>query len=148
LIDIGSSQSSASLAYDDHFYPKYDLSAEEPPSAYLDRVCTTIPQSADSNPLIIGEWSLSPNDGSEYDEDFAPSDSTKPFYRQYWAAQVRAYEKNALGWVFWSWKTTGGRVGVDPRWNYRYAVEQGYIGRPDEAYDVEIPNESCKSLGA
>jgi glucan endo-1,6-beta-glucosidase len=41
---------------------------------------------------------------------------------QFFAAQVKGYEKTTSGWTFWSWKTTLG----DYRWTYKGELLPAY----------------------
>jgi hypothetical protein len=97
-------------AYDDHRYIKYDTSVTVSKDSYISTSCN---DNLDSNtPTIIGEFCLSPPDDVQWDSDWAP-DSNKDFYKQWFAAQVQAYEKQQ-GWIFWTWKSQLG----DYRWSY------------------------------
>lgn len=122
--DWGSGEPSLNLkdpsqaAYDDHKYLKYANSPiEDDPAAYLHVSChdDRVAGSSDDRPLIVGEWSLSPPDESQWDPQWEPSSNVE-FYQKWWAAQVIAYEKTA-GWFFWSWKAQLG----DYRWSYQGA---------------------------
>ena len=83
--------------------------------------------------MIVGEWSISPATAQEWSAEFNPNAAdAKAWYTKWWAAQVRAYEKQD-GWTFWSWKSDLG----DWRWSYSAAVEAGVIPRdPGQAYNI------------
>ena len=99
-------------AYDDHRYLKHANPAiDASPSAYLDASCHD--DRRRESPLIVGEWSLSPPDKVQGNSEWDPS-SNVDFYKKWWAAQVKAYEKTE-GWFFWSWKSQLG----DYRWSYQ-----------------------------
>ncbi len=70
------------------------------------------------HPVIIGEWSLALDPQSLQGLDAA---STEAAIRAYAGAQLIAYGQTA-GWFFWSYKTEG-----DGMWNYRAAVERGWL---------------------
>ena len=123
-------------AFDDHDYVKYSGIAADMPT-YLAHSCTSDRSSGQTSetPLIVGEWSLSVDSSVEGTADWAPSTHVE-WYKQWWAAQVMAYETTANGWIFWSWKTQGLN---DPRWDYRLAVELGIIdANPDVAYEMGV----------
>jgi len=111
-------------AYDDHRYLKYsddnginDPGTGKTPAAYLKESCYD--DRSGNWPLIVGEFSLSVANDLEWNPsyDFIP-DSHVAWYKQWFAAQIIAYEKQA-GWIFWSWKceAIGGRN--DWRWSYQ-----------------------------
>lgn len=112
------------LAFDNHRYLTY---SSVPPTKddYLKASCSdTFPSAENNKPLFIGEWSLAIKQEKEASDEFAPlNEKNHEWYTRWWAAQVRAYEKQK-GWVFWSWKT---ELGGDWRWSYQAAVEAGII---------------------
>ncbi|KAF5698981.1 murein transglycosylase [Fusarium globosum] len=100
-------------AFDDHRYLKWDTSVEASHEAYIEKSC-----SDDRNtdgPTIVGEWSLAVPDDVEKTNAWNPQ-TQKEFYTKWFSAQVHAYEKHTLGWVFWTWKAN---LGDDYRWSYR-----------------------------
>ncbi|EWG46381.1 hypothetical protein FVEG_06900 [Fusarium verticillioides 7600] len=100
-------------AFDDHRYLKWDTSVEVSHGAYIKKSC-----SDDRNtdgPTIVGEWSLAVPDDVEKTDAWNPQ-TQKEFYTKWFSAQVHAYEKHTLGWVFWTWKAN---LGDDYRWSYR-----------------------------
>jgi len=88
-------------------------------------------------PVIVGEWSLSVHDSAEWNSEFRlNSTDAVTWYKQWWAAQIMAYEKQA-GWIFWSWKADwiGGQN--EWRWSYQAAVSAGAIPRnPQDAFSM------------
>jgi hypothetical protein len=122
-------------AYDDHEYVKDVANLVQTKDAYLNYSCS---DSRTGNwPVIVGEWSLSaPSSSSEqWTGEWNPSQNVD-WYRQFWAAQLLAYEK-VQGWVFFTWKTTGSLN--DSRWDYQKAVALGIIAEdPDEAYTISV----------
>ena len=112
------------LAFDNHRYLTYS-SIPATKSDYIRTSCNdTVPSNDDNKPLVIGEWSLAVKQSFEWSDDFSPlREENHKWYRQWWASQVQAYEKE-MGWVFWSWKT---ELGGDWRWSYSGAVEAGII---------------------
>lgn len=46
----------------------------------------------------IGDCSTVTGDGSSFSSEY------KQFMRQFWEAQVDAYEGGANGWIYWCWK--------------------------------------------
>ncbi len=126
------------LAFDNHRYLTY---SPTPPTkaAYLNTSCRdTFPSKTRKGPLIIGEWSLAVKQSVEWTSDFSSlNKKNHEWYRQWWAAQVRAYEKQK-GWVFWSWKA---EMGADWRWSYKGAVEAGIIPKK---FDIDKVKEMAK----
>ncbi|KAJ4352982.1 hypothetical protein N0V95_003775 [Ascochyta clinopodiicola] len=114
----------AGLAFDTHRYLTYS-STPATKADYLRASCSDAFTSNDDNkPLVIGEWSLAIKQDVEWSDEFSPTrEENHEWYRQWWAAQVQAYEKQK-GWVMWSWKT---ELGGDWRWSYSGAVEAGII---------------------
>ena len=121
-------------AYDDHRYLKYsddnginDAGTGKTPAAYLKESCHD--DRSGNWPLIVSEFSLSVANDLEWNPsyDFIP-DSHVAWYKQWFAAQIIAYEKQA-GWVFWSWKcgAIGGRN--DWRWSYQGNLSPGNFER-------------------
>ncbi|KAL9578986.1 MAG: hypothetical protein Q9203_006893, partial [Teloschistes exilis] len=110
-------------AYDDHRYLKWsnDDGINSPgtgqtPAAYLRESCHD--DRGGNWPTIVGEFSLSVADNLEWSNPaFAPPDAHVDWYKKWFAAQIKAYEKQD-GWIFWSWKANwiGGRN--DWRWSY------------------------------
>ncbi|TQB67876.1 hypothetical protein MPDQ_004426 [Monascus purpureus] len=112
------------LAYDDHRYLKYNTSIAMTKDSYLSASCGENASDAQDTPVVVSEWSLSPAQAVEGSKAWAPeSKSNKKFYKKWFAAQVHAFEKGALGWVFWGWKQELG----DYRWGYQDAVNAGVI---------------------
>lgn len=100
-------------AFDDHRYLKWDTSVAVSHDSYVSTSCAD-DRNADG-PSIVGEWSIAVPDDVEQTAGWSPS-SQKAFYTKWFAAQVHAYEKSTLGWVFWSWKS---ELGDDYRWSYQ-----------------------------
>ena len=116
------------VAFDDHRYLKWANIEQSMPS-YIATSCSDTFGGNNNSPIIVGEWSLAVGSDVEGTPDWDPQ-SHKDWYKQWWGAQVQAYEKG-LGWYFWSWKV---QLGDDYRWGYRNAVEAGVIPtNPDEA---------------
>ncbi|KAH6644133.1 putative glucan endo-1,6-beta-glucosidase B [Boeremia exigua] len=111
------------LAFDNHRYLTYSPTPAEK-DAYLRASCGDSFASQGETPLVIGEWSLAIKQEKEWSDEFSPlRKENQEWYRQWWGAQVQAYERQK-GWVFWSWKT---ELGGDWRWSYSAAVEAGII---------------------
>ncbi|MCJ1483362.1 hypothetical protein MMC06_003529 [Schaereria dolodes] len=121
-------------AYDDHRYIKWAYPpVAENPAAYLSTSCND--DRGGNTPTIVGEWSLSVADDVQWSAEFDPT-ANVAWYKQWWAAQVMAYEKQE-GWIFWSWKTELG----DYRWGYKDAVAAGVIPTdPGQAYNLGACN--------
>ncbi|KAH8651919.1 glycoside hydrolase superfamily [Tricladium varicosporioides] len=114
------------MAYDDHRYTKWDNSVPVTKPAYISDACHNNRNRENRSPMVVGEFSISPPDNVQWSSDWEPSsDNNKNFYRQWFAAQVLAYETQTNGWVFWSWKSNLG----DYRWSYQDAVAAGVIPR-------------------
>ncbi|KAJ7285147.1 exo-beta-1,3-glucanase [Mycena rebaudengoi] len=105
-----------------------------------------------TNWLFIGEWTaastdcaiskkLNPwNDGARYDGTHPGSPAvgnctasitgkgekfsaeTKTFLSQFWEAQATTFEKNANGWIFWTWKHE-----TSDEWSYKAGLQYGWI---------------------
>ena len=120
-------------AYDDHRYLKYttDNGLNQPgagstPAAYLQLSCHD--DRGGNWPTIVGEFSLSVADNLEWDDpDFAPPDDHVEWYKQWFAAQIIAYERQD-GWFFWSWKADYIAGRNDWRWSYQgeFAVRSAW----------------------
>jgi aryl-phospho-beta-D-glucosidase BglC (GH1 family) len=116
-------------SFDDHRYLKWATTIEQSKPSYIATSCSDTFGGNDNSPIVVGEWSLAVDDAQEANADWEPQ-GNKDFYKQWFGAQVQAYEKG-LGWFFWSWKV---QLGDDYRWGYRNAVEAGVIpGNPDDA---------------
>ncbi|KAF3010966.1 hypothetical protein E8E13_010476 [Curvularia kusanoi] len=117
-------QDASNLAFDNHRYLTYSPTPATK-NDYLRASCgDEFPSDTDNKPLVIGEWSLAIKQEAEWSDEFSPiKEENHEWYRQWWAAQVRAYEKQK-GWVFWSWKA---ELGGDWRWSYQGAVEAGIV---------------------
>lgn len=103
--------------YDDHRYYKWDGSVEKSQAGYLRAACSDNRGGPDD--LIVGEWSLQVADELEQRDDFeVRSGKNNEFYRRFWGAQVRAFEKSR-GWVFWTWKCNWINGFNDWRWCYQ-----------------------------
>jgi hypothetical protein len=105
-------------AYDDHRYLKWS-GIPTTQSSYISTSCND--NRGGNWPTIVGEFSLSVPDNVQWTSGWDPS-TQQAFYRQWFAAQVMAYEKQS-GWIFWSWKSQLG----DYRWAYQDAVAAGVI---------------------
>lgn len=46
----------------------------------------------------------------------------KAHLRKFWEVQADVYEKNAAGWIMWSWKLERGG-----EWSYKNGVEYGWM---------------------
>jgi hypothetical protein len=96
-------------AYDDHRYLKWS-GVETSQSSYISTSCND--NRGGNWPTIVGEFSLSVPNDVEWTPDWNPN-TQQAFYKQWFAAQVIAYEKQS-GWIFWTWKSQLG----DYRWSY------------------------------
>lgn len=113
-------------AYDDHRYIKW-AGIEVSHAAYIQASCTD--DRGGNTPTVVGEFSLSVPDDVQWSADWHPN-TQQAFYKQWFAAQIIAYERSAIGWVFWTWKSQLG----DYRWSYQDAVAAGVI--PTNPQDV------------
>ncbi|KZT59079.1 glycoside hydrolase family 5 protein [Calocera cornea HHB12733] len=116
---------------------------------------------ADSNLwTVVGEWSTASTDcakylngrgvGARYDGTYGDGNGAigncygksgdqstfsgdyKTFLRQFWEAQVNAYEQ-AQGWIYWCWKNEQA-----DDWSYQKGVQNGWI--PSDPDDRQYPN--------
>ncbi|KZS93506.1 glycoside hydrolase family 5 protein [Sistotremastrum niveocremeum HHB9708] len=105
--------------------------------------------------LVVGEWSPAATDcakylngrgiGARYDGSYSGSpkvgsctgltgaassfsSSYKTFLRQYWEAQVIAFERGAQGWIQWDWKNENA-----DEWSYQAGLANGWIPSPPTA---------------
>ncbi|KAJ3337082.1 exo-1,3-beta-glucanase [Gonapodya sp. JEL0774] len=53
----------------------------------------------------------------------------KAFIRKFVEAQMSSFEKNGIGWIFWTWKTET-KLG---EWDYQLGLAQGWIPNPASA---------------
>ena len=111
------SQNDTSRAYDDHRYLKYDSTIGSSPNDYLQASCSDDRGTPGETPTIVGEFSLSPATDLQDNNDFSATSAHVAFYKQWFEAQVQAYEKQ-MGWIFWSWRTDLD----DWRWSYKGIV--------------------------
>ncbi|PPR01920.1 hypothetical protein CVT24_001259 [Panaeolus cyanescens] len=108
---------------------------------------------------VVGEWTAAANDcakylngrgvGSRYDGSYPGStrvgscsgltgkassfsSAYKTFLRQYWEAQIITYEKNAQGWIQWTWKAE-----IADEWTYQAGLANGWI--PKNPTDLKYP---------
>ncbi|KAG9240085.1 putative endo-beta-1,6-glucanase [Calycina marina] len=115
-------------AYDDHRYLKW-ANVEVSQASYISTSCTDT-DAGGNTPTVVGEFSLSVPDDVQWTAAWDPS-TQQAFYKQWFAAQVMTYERTAIGWVFWTWKTQLG----DYRWSYQDAVTAGVIPvNPEDVY--------------
>lgn len=110
---------------------------------------------------IVGEWTPARTDcarnlngrgiGARFDGSFPGSPGVgscagfsgsassfsseyKTFLRQFWEAQVTAYEAGS-GWIQWLWKI---EAGTGEEWSYSVGLANGWI--PQDPTDREFPN--------
>jgi aryl-phospho-beta-D-glucosidase BglC (GH1 family) len=103
--------------YDDHNYVKWTPDVDISRDGYMQFSCTN--SRGGNSPVIVGEWSLSVADGSEWNDEFTlDAPDAAEWYNKWWSAQVMGYEKEQ-GWIFWTWKVQwiGGRN--EWRWGYQ-----------------------------
>ncbi|KAK7951937.1 uncharacterized protein PG986_007665 [Apiospora aurea] len=96
----------------------------------------------DDTPKAVGEFSLTVKGSIENNSEFDPHKGQNyAFYRQWWGAQQRLYEKTN-GWIFWTWKTQLG----NPRWDYQLAISSPYNFIPNSAsgLDASAGSDVCK----
>jgi len=109
---------------------------------------------------VVGEWSTASTDcatylngrgvgsryGGTYDGSAAIGSCTgvtgsystfssqyKTFLRQFWEAQVSAYESGGNGWIYWCWKNEQA-----DDWSYSQGLAGGWI--PQNPNDRQYPN--------
>ncbi|KKY15568.1 hypothetical protein UCRPC4_g06275 [Phaeomoniella chlamydospora] len=132
---LSSNYTSTDISYDDHRYLKWDSTVVPvSQSSYISASCSDNRGNAsDTAPVIVGEFSLSVADSVENTSDWKPSNNPT-FYKNWFAAQVMAYEKSN-GWIMWAWKNQLG----DLRWGYQAAVQAGVIPKNlDHVYDMNV----------
>ncbi|KAJ3710927.1 exo-beta-1,3-glucanase [Lentinula guzmanii] len=110
--------------------------------------------------LIVGEWTPAQTDcatylngrgiGARYDGSFPGStfvgsctgltgsastfsSTFKTFLRQYWEAQVIAFERGGSGWIQWTWKAENA-----DEWTYQAGLANGWI--PQDPTDLMFPD--------
>ena len=131
-----SSNDTSNIAFDSHRYLKYDpsLGASPSPSDYLQASCSDNRSggiTTSTTPTIVGEWSLSPK--PENQAEFLPTQGNEAWYRQWFEAQVQAYER-LDGWIFWSWRAGLG----DWRWSYKGMCEIVFFFFSSPVFDMFI----------
>jgi len=100
------------IAHDDHRYLKWDSRVPVSQGSYVSTSCN---DNRGGNPnTVVGEFSLSVPDNVQWTDGWHPN-TQQGFYRKWFAAQIMSYERNTLGWVFWTWKSQLG----DYRWSYQ-----------------------------
>lgn len=125
---------------------------------HIQRACSRASDLASSTLwVVVGEWSPASNDcarylngrglGSRYEGTFLGSTrvgscagltgsaatfsrSYNIFLRQYWEAQVIAFERGGEGWIQWTWKTE-----FADEWSYRAGLNNGWI--PQNPTDLQ-----------
>ena len=119
-------------AYDDHRYLKWDSRVAVDQGSYIRTSCSD--NRGGNSPTVVGEFSLSVPDNVQWSDGWHPN-TQQNFYRRWFAAQVTSYERNTIGWVFWTWKAQLG----DYRWSYQDAVAAGVIPRnPQDVYSYGV----------
>lgn len=141
---------------DTHIYQLYSVAQNRYSEAeHIAEACDSRNrlQSKDHLPVVVGEWSVAPNDcvnrqlgyRSMYDGSYPGStrvgsceglsgdsktfsSSYKTFLRKYWEAQTMSYEKGQ-GWIMWTWKTE-----TADEWSYKAGLAGGWIPRNPTDY--------------
>ncbi|KAH8587557.1 putative endo-beta-1,6-glucanase [Bisporella sp. PMI_857] len=114
-------------AYDDHRYLKW-AGTPVSQSSYISTSCSD--NRGGNTPTVVGEFSLSVPDNVQWTDGWHPN-TQQAFYKKWFAAQVIAYERYTIGWIFWTWKAQLG----DYRWSYQDAVAAGVVPRnPQDVY--------------
>jgi glucan 1,3-beta-glucosidase len=70
-------------------------------------------------PIVIGEWSAALPEKAF--KDYSPESRTAAI-RAYASGQLAVFERYAVGWFYWTYRTQNGGV-----WSYRWCVEQGIL---------------------
>ncbi|GJE86367.1 glycoside hydrolase family 5 protein [Phanerochaete sordida] len=149
------------VAMDTHIYQMFSQEEVARSYAeHIAAACAHAPALASFElPVLVGEWTPAPTDcapylngrgaGARYDASYpghtysgscagltgraeAFSESYKAFLAQYWAAQVRTYERGA-GWVQWTWKAESA-----DDWSYQAGLAHGWI--PQDPAQVGYPD--------
>jgi len=133
----------SAVMFDDHNYVGGAVTATHPNAKqadYMYYTCYLDDRLADGDtPKLVGEWSLTVN--NEYSTEFDwKNEANVPFYRQWFVAQQRLYERTN-GWIFWSWRTQLN----DPRWDYSYLVYKGWVPTTAAALDASAKQDICKT---
>lgn len=119
--------------YGDHDYVKYTPNVPLTRAGYMQHSCTD--SHSGNSPLVTSEWSLSVADSVQWNSEFTiNAPDAVEWYRKWWGAQVLSYEKNMLGWIYWSWKVSKIGGTEDWRWGYEQAFDAGVI--PKNPLDV------------
>ncbi|KXN67043.1 glycoside hydrolase family 5 protein [Conidiobolus coronatus NRRL 28638] len=116
-----------------HLYSPAMLALDE--QGHLDLAKTHEQQlSTSPYPFIVGEWSLATGRCKTWNSDHSqcleevgpiPFDATyRNFLKNYFNAQVSAYEAKGEGWVYWNFKTE-----TSWEWSYLAGLQQGWIHR-------------------
>lgn len=110
---------SQSICSDTHYYEAFGDLAKLSHDQHIDSVCslnTQLQGQYNNRPVVVGEWSIGTGIGCTPYQDcqsFTMQDSINSFntaegnvfLRRFFEAQASTFEKNAGGWIFWSWKT-------------------------------------------
>ncbi|KAF2644500.1 glycoside hydrolase [Massarina eburnea CBS 473.64] len=93
-----------------------------------------------STPKFVGEYSLTTGSHQDDDEFKWQNENNTPFYKQWFIAQQRLYEQTN-GWIFWTWKNQLN----DPRWDYSYLVNKGWVPTNAAGLDASRDNDVCRT---
>jgi hypothetical protein len=135
--------SDSKIIFDDHNYVGGAVTSNNPSATqgdYMYYTCYTDNRQTDGdNPKIVQEWSLTV--ANEYTTEFDwKNDNNIPFYKQWFIAQQRLYEKTN-GWIFWTWRTQLN----DPRWDYSYLVYKQWVPTSAAGLDASANQDVCKT---
>ncbi|KAJ3838851.1 glycoside hydrolase family 5 protein [Lentinula raphanica] len=149
------------VAMDTHIYQMFsqDL-VSQTDAQHIQTACNYQNELAFDLWLIVGEWTPAQTDcakylngrgnGARYDGSLPGStfvgsctgltgsastfsSSFKTFLRQYWEAQVIAYERGGSGWIQWTWKAENA-----DEWTYQAGLANGWI--PQDPTDFMFPD--------
>ncbi|KAI4625047.1 uncharacterized protein J4E87_005528 [Alternaria ethzedia] len=133
--------SDSKVIFDDHNYvggAVTAINADAKQGDYMYYTCHTDNRLTDGDtPKIVQEWSLTVN--NEYSTEFDwKLDSTTQFYKDWFIAQQRLYEKTE-GWIFWTWRTQLN----DPRWDYSYLIYKNWVPTSKAGLDASVNKDVC-----
>ncbi|KAF9070831.1 exo-beta-1,3-glucanase [Rhodocollybia butyracea] len=149
------------VAMDTHIYQMFSQELVAQTNAeHIQTACAYQNELAFDLWLIVGEWTPAQTDcakylngrgnGARFDGTLAGStfvgsctgltgsastfsSSFKTFLRQYWEAQVIAFERGGSGWIQWTWKAENA-----DEWTYSAGLANGWI--PQDPTDLMFPD--------
>jgi len=122
------------IIYDKHIYHAYgDNDGNQPWTLEMDSCKTCCRDPVRLEPLknlntVIGEWALNTDTGDNHEK-------SPEFLREYWALQLSLWERETVGYFFWTWKLGPNPGNPDYHLNFDMQKLTSILPKMD---DVEI----------